>query len=93
MYRWRHPAWELINTGAALKNPRISAVAGVGDEVWVGFGQQRFGEIGSQGNSRYNEKTGQWSWMSPEELGTAWPVREIVCVKGETLVLFPTNRI
>ena len=91
VYRWRHPAWELINTGAALKNPRISAVAGVGDEVWVGFGQQRFGELGSQGISRYNEKSGQWSWMSPEELGTARPVGDIACVKGEAYVLFPTN--
>ncbi len=88
VHRWRHPAWDFINTGAVLKNSEVSAVASVGDEVWVGYNKPRFGVFGTQGISRYHEKTGQWLWMSPEDLGTASPVREIVCVKGEAYVLF-----
>jgi hypothetical protein len=91
VYRWKNLAWQIIKTGAALKNPQISAVRCVGDEVWVGYGRQGFWDFGTQGISRYNEKTGQWSWMSPEELGTALPVGNIVCVKGDAYVLFPTN--
>ena len=87
-HRWRNPGWELINTGAALKNSAISAVASVGDEVWVGYTKPGFGVFGTQGISRYNEKTGQWSWMSPEQLGTASPVQQIVSVNGEAFVLF-----
>ena len=92
VYRWRHPAWELINTGAALKNPAISAVAGVGDEVWVGFSQQRFGEHGVPGDQPLQRKDrpvvldvagansarqGRWA-TSRASRAKAW-------------VLFPTN--
>jgi hypothetical protein len=88
VHRWRNPGWELINTAAALKNSEMSAVTGVGDEVWVGYNKPGFGVYGTQGISRYSEKTGQWSWMSPEDLGTASPVQQIVSVNGEAFVLF-----
>jgi hypothetical protein len=88
VHRWRNPGWEFINTGAALKNSEISAVTSVGDEVWIGYNKPGFGVYGTQGISRYSEKTGQWSWMSPEDLGTASPVQQIVSVNGEAFVLF-----
>jgi len=92
VYRWKNTEWQLINTGAALKNPVIASVAGVGDEVWVGYARPGYWEYGSQGISRYNEKTGQWSWMSPGEIGTALTVGDIASVNGEAYVLFPTNQ-
>lgn len=92
--RWRpdSQAWQFLDPQSPMKNPNIGALASVGDEVWVGY-QNQWGITGEQGLSRFNERTGQWSWMSPETLGTASPILNIAALPdGNAWVLF-RNRI
>jgi hypothetical protein len=96
-HRWDagRKTWRRLDTGAVLRNPAISAVAAVGDELWVSYTNQAFGVIGEQGISRYDERGGKWSYWSPRELGTASPVRAIHVApkeKGDVWVLFARRR-
>jgi hypothetical protein len=89
--RWdaANKAWKKLDTGAALVNPAVSAVAAAGEELWVGYTNQLLGVIGEQGLSRYNERSGKWSHLSPVQLGTAAPVKSIgVSPDGDVWVLF-----
>lgn len=82
-------AWRLLDPQSPVKNPTIGATAVVGDELWLGYDRQDFYTIGQQGISRYSERTGQWSHMSPAELGIASPVLQFVTLPNdETWVLF-----
>jgi hypothetical protein len=78
------------NRTGPIINPSISAMAGVGDELWIGYANQSFGVIGQQGITRLNQLTGRHSWLSPDELGTHSPVRAIYQRPGgdEVWVLF-----
>ena len=82
-------SWRLLDPKCALKNPEFPAGVVVGDELWLGYARQSFGVVGRQGISRYSEKAGRWTYMSPEELGTGSPIRRIVALEnGEVWVLF-----
>lgn len=82
-------SWRFLDTHSPLRNSVLTAAAVVGDELWLGYGLQSFGVMGEQGISRYSEKTGQWSYLSPAELGTASPVKRMeVLPNGELWVLF-----
>jgi hypothetical protein len=91
-HRWdaKRQAWDLLETGSPLRNPNLSAWALAGDELWVGTTNQSFGVTGAQGLSRFNERTGKWSYLSPKELGTGCPVASIQVVprSGDVWVLF-----
>ena len=81
--------WRFLDPNCPLRNPVFHTAAIVGDELWLGYARQSFGTWGTQGISRFDEKTGQWHYMSPAELGTASPVRRIVSLdNGEVWVLF-----
>ncbi len=89
-HHWRGPAkgWTFLDTGSPVRNPSISEVLRVGDETWFGYTNQAFSVIGRQGISRYHEKTGRWSYFSPEEIGTSCPVRRMALVGADVWVLF-----
>ena len=90
-HRWdaARKTWRKLDTEAPLVNPAVSAVAAVGDELWVGYTNQSFGVIGEQGISRYDERTGKWSRLSPQTLGTAAPVKSLrVAPDGDVWMLF-----
>jgi hypothetical protein len=81
--------WIGLDPNSPLKNPSISAVTCVGNELWVGYTNQAFGVLGRQGISRFNEEKKKWIYTSPEEIGTACPVRSFVPLEnGYILVLF-----
>ena len=85
----RNDAWRLLDPNSPLRNPVFHTAAVVGNELWIGYGRQSFGVFGEQGISRFDERTGRWSYMSPAELGTASPVRRIVTLaNGQVWVLF-----
>lgn len=82
-------SWRRLDSKCPLRNPTFHTAAVVGNELWLGYGRQSFGEMGQQGISRFSERTGRWSHMLPEQLGTASPVRRIVTLAGgEVWVLF-----
>ena len=88
-FDWKNDSWKLLDPRCDLKNSVFHAAAVAGDELWVGYGRQSFGQIGQQGISRYSETTNKWSYMSPTNLKTASPVRRIVTLSnGEVWVLF-----
>jgi hypothetical protein len=90
-HRWDAAAgtWQFLDPGCTLLNPNMSAAVAVGDEFWVGYTNQSFGVVGEQGISRFHERTGRWSHVLPDEIGTACPVRAIVpLLRGGTWVLF-----
>ena len=88
--RWaeKDAKWALLDPQTPLVNPTISAVVRVGKELWVGYTNQSFGVIGRQGISRFDEEKMTWTHTTPEEIGTACPVKAIVPLKEEVLVLF-----
>lgn len=91
VYRWQDGVqqWQLLDPQSPLKNPMISALAARDGEVWVGYQKQGFGVTGEQGLSRYDERTRQWRWMPPQELGTSCPVTDIATLPdGSLWVLF-----
>ena len=91
VHRWDPNAqtWRFLDPRCDLRNPALSAVTAVGDELWVGYTNQSFGVIGPQGISRFSEKTQRWTHVLPKELGTACPVRQIAALPGgEVWVLF-----
>jgi hypothetical protein len=82
-------AWRFLDSGCALKNSALSAATPVGNQLWVGYTNQRFGVLGEQGISCYDEEKGTWSYFSPEDIGTASPVSEIASTSsGEAWVAF-----
>ena len=93
-HQWdeRTQSWRYLDTEYPLRNPALSAAAEAGDELWVGYTNQSFGLRGQQGISRFNEKTGKWSYMTPDVLGTGCPVRRLVALpNGEVWVLFASR--
>jgi hypothetical protein len=80
--------WRYLDPQCVLVNPSLSAAVEVGDELWVGYTNEAFGVIGRQGISRYDERTGRWSWVSPKEIGTSAPLRRIVAMPDAVWVLF-----
>lgn len=89
LFRWTGERWALLDTGSPIRNPSMSAVVGVGGELWVGYANQEFGVLGEQGISRYDEASGRWSQFSPREIGTGSPVHTILpTAGGEVWVLF-----
>jgi len=81
--------WVFLDPLSPLVNPALYAAAVVGQELWIGYTNQGFGVVGRQGISRYHELTGQWSYTSPQEIGTACPVRTITpLADGTVWVLF-----
>ena len=88
-YRAADDTWQFLDSGCVLKNSEFHAGAATADELWLGYARQRFGVLGRQGISRFSEKIGQWTYISPSELGTGSPVRRIVTLdNGEIWVLF-----
>ena len=90
-HRWdaARKVWKKLDTAAPLLNPTISAVTAFGDELWVGYTNQSFGVVGEQGISRYDERSGKWSYLSPRQLGTAAPVSSFhVSPRADLWVLF-----
>jgi hypothetical protein len=82
-------AWRFLDTKCDLRNSALHSAAVVGDELWLGYGRQSFGVWGQQGISRYNERTGRWSFMSLATLGTAAPVLRILTLpSGDLWALF-----
>ena len=91
-FDWKNDSWKLLDPRCDLKNSVFHAAAVAGDELWVGYGRQSFGQIGQQGISRYSETTSKWSYMSPADLKTASPVRRIVTLpNGQVWVIFGTR--
>lgn len=91
VHRWDAVAqvWRFLNPHSALKNPNLSAVTEVRDDIWVGYTNQSFGVTGEQGISCFIEETGEWSYMDPDRIGTHCPVKRIVAMRnGEVWVLF-----
>src|SRR5207245_3991086 len=91
VHRWLpvRRAWELLQTNAVLRNPSLAALTPIGNELWVGYTNQSFGVTGQQGISRFNERSGRWSYISPEQIGTRCPVRQIVSLSANDVwVLF-----
>lgn len=88
--RWvdKDTRWATLDPQSPLVNPAISAVVPMGKELWVGYTNQSFGVIGRQGISRFDEEKLTWSHTDPKEIGTACPVRAIVPLGQEVLVLF-----
>jgi hypothetical protein len=85
----RAEVWRFLDPKCPLKNPAFHSAAVVGGELWLGYAQQSWGVYGPQGISRYNVRTNRWSYMSPEELGTASPIRRIAALdNGQVWVLF-----
>jgi hypothetical protein len=81
--------WRFLDPACDLKNPTIAAVEPVGDELWIGYGKQAWGVYGRQGVSRFDEKTGTCIWTTPDEIGTACPMRRMVTLPGgEVWALF-----
>ena len=81
--------WQFLDSGSPILNSTFHTAAVAGDELWLGYARQSFGVYGEQGISRYDETTGRWSQMTPEQLGTASPVRRIVTLPGgDVWVLF-----
>jgi len=90
-HRWSEDkqAWTFLDPQSPVRNANVSAAVTVGNELWIGYTNQSFGVIGHQGISCYNEKTGTWSYMTPEQIGTAAPVRQILpMLDGDVWVLF-----
>ncbi|HUT31594.1 MAG TPA: hypothetical protein VMX13_17520 [Sedimentisphaerales bacterium] len=91
VHRWddKKQTWRFLDPQAELKNPMLSAAVSRGNEFWVGYTNQSFGVVGQQGISVFDEDTLQWSYMSPERIGTACPVRRMaVTPDGDVWVLF-----
>jgi len=91
VHRWldHERSWQLLNPKCDLPNPSLSAAVQVGGELWVGYTNQSFGVLGRQGISRFDERSGRWSYISPEEIGTNCPVRRMaVLPDDEVWVLF-----
>ena len=91
VHRWdaRAGAFRFLDPKCDLRNPSLVSVTPVGDELWVGCTNQSFGVIGDQGISRYNERTDKWAYTSPDEIGTASPVRAIAALpSGDVWVCF-----
>ncbi len=85
----KRQTWRFLDPQAELKNPMLSAAVSRGNELWVGYTNQSFGITGRQGISVFDEKTLQWSYISPEQIGTACPVRQMaVMPDGDVWVLF-----
>jgi hypothetical protein len=84
VHRWeaKAGAWRFLDPQSDLRNPRISDATVVADELWIGYTNQDFGIVGQQGISRFNEKTLEWSSMTPEEIGTACPVATLAVGPG-----------
>jgi len=81
--------WEFLDPHCDLLNPSFHTAAVAGDELWLGYDRQSFSSMGTLGISRFSERTGRWSHMSPAELGTSSAVRRIVALSnGEVWVLF-----
>ena len=89
-HRWDGTAarWRLLDPGSPLAHPGISAAAAVGDELWVGCMSEGFAEPAGKGIARYDERSGKWSFVSPEALGSSAPVRKIVPHQADVWVLF-----
>lgn len=84
-----HASWRRLRTHCTLANPAIQAVTRIGDEVWVGYTSEGYSRRGTQGISRYHTRTGRWTFLSSDDLGTSSPVRSIVAdAEGGAWVLF-----
>jgi len=70
-------SWRRLETHCTLPNPAIAYVSPIGDELWVGYTAQGHYFTGIQGISRYDARTGRWSFMTSKELGTSCEVRSI----------------
>ena len=91
VHRWvdRDGSWQLLDPKCDLPNPSLSAAVRVGSELWVGYTNQSFGVVGRQGISRFDERSGRWSYILPEKIGTNCPVRRMAVLPGgEVWVLF-----
>lgn len=91
VHRWsdRERSWQLLDPKCDLPNPSLSAAVQVGGELWVSYTNQSFGVLGRQGISRFDERSGRWSYISPEEIGTNCPVMRMAVLPGdEVWVLF-----
>ncbi len=91
VHRWvdRDGSWKLLDPKCDLPNPSLSTAVQVGSELWVGCTNQSFGVVGRQGISRFDERSGRWSYISPEQIGTNCPVRRMAVLPGgEVWVLF-----
>ena len=91
VHRWdaRRKTWGFLDSQCHLKNPALSAATPAGDMLWVGYMNQSFGVVGRQGISRYDEKTGKWSYTTPGTLRTHCPVKRIATIgDGDVWVLF-----
>ncbi|MBC8869362.1 MAG: hypothetical protein H8E44_08085 [Planctomycetes bacterium] len=91
VHRWvdRERSWQLLDPKCDLPNPALSAAVPVGSDLWVGYTNQSFGVLGQQGISRFDERSGRWSYISPDEIGTNCPVRRMTVLPGdEVWVLF-----
>ncbi|MHC4718772.1 MAG: hypothetical protein ACYS5V_17550, partial [Planctomycetota bacterium] len=90
-HRWMNDQgrWAFLDPQSPIRNPSLNAAAVVGDELWLGYTNKSFGVVGEQGISRFNERTGAWSYMPPEAIGTSCPVRAIAAgPDGDVWVLF-----
>jgi len=88
--RWmdKDAKWTPLDPQSPLVNPTIGTVVPIGKELWVGYTNQSFGVIGHQGISRFDEEKMTWSYTDPNEIGTSCPVKTIVPLEKEVLVLF-----
>jgi hypothetical protein len=85
----RTNTWRFLDPHCPLRNSVFHTAAAVGEELWVGYAKHSFGIWGEQGISRFDERTSQWRYLPPTELGTASPVRRIAALaNGEVWVLF-----
>jgi hypothetical protein len=85
----RTGSWRFLDPHCDLRNSKVTTAVLAGEDLWVGYGRQSFGVWGSQGISRFSERSGRWTYLAPAELGTASAVRRIVALpNGDVWVLF-----
>jgi hypothetical protein len=91
VHRWDNNSqdWKYLDPQTPLKNPSLSTAALRNDELWIGYTNQSFGVIGQQGISVFDENKLNWSYISPEQIGTGCPVwRMSTMTNGDIWILF-----
>ena len=79
VYQWEagRSRWRRLDSRPALASPWIQAVTPIGQEVWIGYASRGYGSVGVHGISRYNARTGQWTFLSAKHLGTRCSIQVV----------------